>query len=60
MPTKPENRNYRAEAARETPERKQARRYRNKARYDVEKARGPLRELVEVLSWLGIESPEAM
>lgn len=42
MPTKPENRNYRAEAARETPERKQARRDRNKARYDVEKARGPL------------------
>lgn len=40
MPTKPEDRNYKAEAARETPARKQARRDRQKARYAYEKAHG--------------------
>jgi 5-methylcytosine-specific restriction endonuclease McrA len=48
MPTKPENRNYKAEAARETPERKQARRDRMKARYDYEKAHGNLPSSVHV------------
>lgn len=42
MPTKPENRDYKAEAARETPARKQARRDRQKARYDYEKKHGDL------------------
>jgi hypothetical protein len=40
MPTKPENRDYKAEAARETPARKQARRDRQKARYAKEKELG--------------------
>jgi hypothetical protein len=48
MPTKPENRNYQAEAARETPARKQARRDRQKARYAVEKERGELPTNVHV------------
>lgn len=48
MPTKPENRNYKAEAARETPARKQARRDRMKARYDYEKAHGNLPTNVQV------------
>lgn len=48
MPTKPENRNYKAEAARETPERKQARRDRMKARYDYEKEHGNLPSSVHV------------
>lgn len=42
MPTKPENRNYKAEAARETPARKQARRDRVNARYAYEKKHGDL------------------
>lgn len=42
MPTKPENRDYKAEAKRETPARKQARRDRQKARYDYEKKHGDL------------------
>lgn len=42
MPTKPENRNYRAEAARESPERKEQRRMRMRARYAIEKERGEL------------------
>lgn len=42
MPTKPENRNYKAEAARETPERQQARRDRMRARYQYEKKHGDL------------------
>lgn len=48
MPTKPENRNYKAEAARETPARQQARRDRMKARYDYEKANGDLPTSVHV------------
>lgn len=42
MPTKPENRDYKKEAARETPERQQARRDRKNARYAYEKAHGEL------------------
>ena len=42
MPTKPENRNYKAEYARESEERKQARRDRQKARYHYEKEHGNL------------------
>ena len=42
MPTKPENRNYKAEAAKETPARQQARRDRMNARYAYEKANGDL------------------
>ena len=42
MPTKPENRDYKKEAARETPERQQARRDRMNARYAVEKKQGDL------------------
>lgn len=42
MPTKPENRDYQAEAARETPARKQARRDRKNARYAYEKEHGDL------------------
>lgn len=42
MPTKPENRNYKAEYAKETPARKQARRDRMNARYGYEKAHGDL------------------
>jgi len=48
MPTKPENRNYQAEAARETPARKQARRDRQKARYAYEKDNGKLPTDVQV------------
>lgn len=48
MPTKPENRDYKAEAARETPARKQARRDRQKARYDYEKKHGDLPTNVQV------------
>lgn len=43
MPTKPENRDYKAEYAKESPARKQARRDRMNARYAVEKEQGPLR-----------------
>lgn len=42
MPTKKEDRNYKAEAARETPERQQARRDRMNARYAYEKKNGDL------------------
>lgn len=42
MPTKPENRNYQKEAAREPASRKQARRDRNNARYAYEKKHGDL------------------
>lgn len=42
MPTKPENRNYKKEAARESPERQQDRRDRMNARYAYEKAHGDL------------------
>jgi 5-methylcytosine-specific restriction endonuclease McrA len=42
MPTKPENRNYRKEAARETPKRQQDRRDRMNARYAFEKKHGDL------------------
>jgi 5-methylcytosine-specific restriction endonuclease McrA len=42
VPTKPENRNYKAEAARESEDRKQARRDRQKARYAYEKKHGDL------------------
>ena len=48
MPTKPENRDYRAEAARETEARKQARRDRQKARYNFEKKHGDLPTSVHV------------
>ena len=48
MPTKASERNYRAEAARETPARKQARRDRNNARYAYEKAHGDLPTNVQV------------
>ena len=48
MPTKPENRNYKAEAARETEARKQARRDRQKARYAYEKKHGDLPTNVHV------------
>jgi hypothetical protein len=42
VPTKPENRNYKAEASAETPARQQARRDRMNARYAFEKANGNL------------------
>jgi 5-methylcytosine-specific restriction endonuclease McrA len=42
MPTPKEKRDYQAEYARETPERRQARRDRNNARYAVEKKVGDL------------------
>ena len=42
MPTKAEDRNYAREAARETPERQEARRQRMRDRYAVEKERGDL------------------
>ena len=48
MPTKPENRDYRAESARETEARKQARRDRQKARYAYEKEHGPLPTNIQV------------
>ena len=63
MPTKPENRNYKKEAARETPARKEARRERMKARYDYEKTHGNLPTDVQVdhikaLSAGGTNSPK--
>lgn len=42
MPTKPENRNYKAESAAESPKRQQDRRDRMQARYDYEKKHGDL------------------
>ena len=42
MPTKKEDRNYKAEAARETPARQQARRDRMNARYAYEKKHGDM------------------
>jgi len=48
MPTKPENRNYKAEAAKESPARKQARRDRMNARYAYEKEHGDLPTNVQV------------
>jgi 5-methylcytosine-specific restriction endonuclease McrA len=48
VPTKPENRDYKKEAARESEERKQHRRDRQKARYDYEKKNGPLPEDVHI------------
>lgn len=48
MPTKPENRNYKAEAAKESDKRKQDRRDRQKARYDYEKKHGDLPTNVQV------------
>ena len=48
MPTKAKDRNYKAEAAKETPARQQARRDRMKARYDYEKAHGDLPTNVHV------------
>lgn len=48
MPTKPENRDYKAEYARETPARKQARRDRMNARYAMEKKVGDLPTNVHV------------
>lgn len=48
MPTKPENRNYKREAARETPERQQARRDRMNARYAYEKKHGDMPSNVHV------------
>lgn len=48
MPTKPEDRNYKKEAARETPARKQARRDRMNARYAYEKKHGDLPTNVQV------------
>lgn len=48
MPTKPENRNYKAEAKKESPARQQARRDRMNARYAYEKAHGDLPTNVHV------------
>ena len=48
MPTKPENRNYKAEAARESPKRQQDRRDRMNARYAYEKKHGDLPTNVQV------------
>lgn len=48
MPTKPENRNYKREAAKESPERQQARRDRMNARYAYEKKHGNLPSNVHV------------
>ena len=48
MPTKPENRDYQKEAARESEARKQARRDRQKARYHYEKTNGDLPSSVHV------------
>lgn len=48
MPTKPENRNYRAEAAKESEKRKQDRRDRMNARYAYEKKHGNLPSNVHV------------
>lgn len=48
MPTPAHKRDYKAEAARETPARKQARRDRKNARYAYEKANGDLPSGVHV------------
>ncbi len=48
MPTKAENRDYKSEAAKETPARQQARRDRMNARYQYEKAHGDLPTNVQV------------
>lgn len=48
MPTKPENRNYRKEATRETAKRQQDRRDRMNARYAYEKKHGDLPTDVQV------------
>lgn len=48
MPTKPENRDYKAEYARESEARKEQRRMRMRARYAVEKERGKLPSDVHV------------
>lgn len=48
MPTKPENRNYKAEAKAETPKRQQDRRDRMNARYAFEKKHGDLPTDVQV------------
>lgn len=48
MPTKPENRNYKKEAARESPERQEQRRERQRARYAYEKKHGDLPTNVQV------------
>lgn len=48
MPTKPENRDYRAESKAESPERQQARRDRMRARYQYEKEHGNLPSNVHV------------
>ena len=48
MPTPANKRDYKAEAARETPERKQARRDRMNARYAFEKKNGDLPSNVHV------------
>jgi len=48
MPTKPENRNYPKEAARESAARQEARRERQRARYAYEKKHGDLPTNVQV------------
>lgn len=48
MPTKASQRNYKAEAAKESPERQQARRDRMNARYAYEKKHGDLPTNVQV------------
>lgn len=48
MPTKPENRDYKKEASRETPKRQQDRRDRMNARYAFEKKHGDLPTNVQV------------
>lgn len=48
MPTKPENRDYKAESAKEPPARQQARRDRMNARYAYEKKNGDLPSNVHV------------
>lgn len=48
MPTKPENRDYKKEAARESPERQEQRRERQRARYAYEKKNGDLPTNVHV------------
>lgn len=48
MPTKPENRDYKKEAARESPERQEQRRERQRARYAYEKKHGDLPTNVQV------------
>jgi hypothetical protein len=48
VPTKPENRDYKKEAQRESPQRQQDRRDRMKARYDYEKKHGNLPTNIQV------------